>query len=783
MNLSERWLRTWINPTLDTATWAHRLNMAGNECGLQALPALPETLVVAEIIAAEKHPQADRLQVCQVQVADNVVAQIVCGAANARVGIKVPCALPGTVMPNGLLIKAAQLRGVGSNGMLCSASELAFAEKSEGLLELAPDAPVGVSINAYLGLPDQQLQLDLTPNRGDCLSVRGLARESAAVLGLVYQERTVAVPPAQHDHARVVHIENPQDCIVYSGCVVTGINPQATSPDWLKESLRRSGIRSIHPIVDITNYVLLEWGQPLHAFDLYKLSGDISVRRAHAGEMITLLNEQTVQLAQELLICDASGPIALAGAMGGQSTAVGSDTTAIFFESACFSPQALAGVGRKHKFSSDALYRYERGVDPALSPVALARALELTVQICGGQVGGIHTVGSLPPAKTCLLRRARLQRLLGYTVADSQVEGFITALGGQWQADTQGWQVSAPSWRYDLAIEEDWIEEVARLHGYDNIPLKAYAAELSPTQHVEALLSPDQLKQALIAKGYQEVVSYSFVDAGVQAKLSTTPALALDNPLAETLGVMRTTLWASLLPILQYNQNRQQSRIRLFELGRRYQAGAGGTVAGILETPTLAGLISGESLPEQWGSAKRMVDFFDLKGDLAPLLVACEYRADSHVALQPGQSASVWKAGVCLGWVGRLHPDLVEHFGLNSAPCLFELAADALRERGLPRLEALSEHPHSRRDLALLVPQALAAGAIVSFIQALALPLLKEVFIFDQFLSESLGIGVKSVAMGLIFQAHSRNLSLAEVDEMVQTIQQKLQQEWGITLR
>lgn len=789
MQLSEQWLREWVNPAVSAAELAHKLNLAGLEA--EAAPLSPTPLrgvVVGRILTAEKHPQADRLQVCTVDIGTGTAQQIVCGAPNARPGLCAPVATVGCTLPGGIAIKAAQLRGVDSAGMLCSAKELMLSDKSEGLLELDHAATPGMAIDTYLKLDDQLITLELTPNRGDCLSIAGLAREVGALYTLQPCRPHVAETPASLTATVAVTVENPEDCSRYLGRVIEGINPQARTPDWMRERLRRSGIRCIHPVVDITQYVMIELGQPMHAFDLDKLAGPIHVRRARPGEQLKVLTGDTLTLSNELLITANDTPVAMAGVMGGADSGVTVTTTRIFFESAAFAPAAVAGTARRHKLSSDAAYRYERGVDSSLQAEALARATQLTLTICGGEPGPTSPVGNELPARRIHLRHQKLLDLLGAEIPAEQVETVLTSLGIHCAAAGQGaWQCTAPSWRYDLAIEQDLIEEVARLYGYERIAAKPYSAALMPPAQSETRRAPARLRDALVARGWQEAVTYSFVDAKLQAQL--TPAVAgivLDNPIAETMAVMRTTLWTGLIGAWVYNHQRQNKRLKLFELAGTFAEAEGR----IIETQRLAGLAHGAVAPEQWGQKAKAIDFYDLKADVQALCAAfggeaeqVSFAAGSHPALHPGRTALLSKAGQALGVMGEMHPQLVHALDLPGAPLLFELDWAVLAAAKVPVAAAVPEFPASRRDLALLVSEAVPAQALIDTAWAAGGSLLSQAFVFDIYRGQGLGDGSKSVALGLIFQDYSRTLTIEEIDSQVTAIVAALGRQQGAHLR
>ena len=782
MRISLNWLREWVRPRASDAELAARLTRAGLECEAEPLKLALAKVVVGRIVEVKPHPQADRLRVCQVDVGARTPATIVCGAANARAGMKAPVALPGAKLPDGTEIRVSALRGVESAGMLCSAKELGLAEKSEGLLELDQGAKIGLPIAKYLQLDDAILALELTPNRGDCLSIAGLAREVSAVFAVPL--KAPAIKPASVTSAQrfEVKIDSRADCARYAGRVIEGIDPQARTPDWMRERLRRSGLRCIHPVVDVTNYVLLELGQPLHAFDCAKLSGGIRVRRAKAGESLKLLNEQTYDFTKDdLLIADREKPLALAGIMGGMPSGVSSGTTSIFLESACFSPERVAATGRRLRIPSDALYRFERGVDPSLQRQALERASQRVLEICGGRAGPVTETGARTPEPVIVkLRRERLDQLLGHSIPPADVERLLERLGiGLRRLGKTAWQGAIPSHRYDLRLEVDLIEEVARLYGYERIPARPYAAQLAPAP-VPEQRPLDRARDRLASRGYQEVITYSFVDARLEERLAPgAGAIPLDNPIADTLSLMRTTLWSGLLPTWRYNQQRQRKRVRLFEIGVCF-AEVGGEV---VETERLALLASGPAAAEQWGLPVRPVDYFDIKADLEALAGGLQFERGEHPALHPGQTARVTAGGSAVGWLGVLHPKLVASLDLPEAPVLLELDTAALKSSGLPRPVAPSEFPASRRDLALVLREDIPVAALTGQAREAGGVLLREIGVFDVYRGAGLPNGFKSVALGLIFQDNSRTLTDEEVEAAVQAVAQRLQQRLGATIR
>ncbi|MDR3417389.1 MAG: phenylalanine--tRNA ligase subunit beta [Nevskia sp.] len=790
MKISENWLREWVNPPVSATALAEKLNMAGLECEAEPLSTdLPEGVVVARILSAAPHPQADRLRVCEVDAGGNQPLTIVCGAANARAGIMVPAALPGARLPGGKVIDKAVLRGVESSGMLCSAVELGLSDKGEGLLELDATASPGELLEKHLGLEDRLFNLELTPNRGDCLSVSGLAREVAALYSMPLKPPAIRPAVVSGLPGKDVIVEDAQGCPHYVGRVVAGLNPKARTPDWMRERLRRSGIRAIHPVVDITNYVLLELGQPMHGFDCAQLAGAVRVRRARAGEKLALLNEQTLSLVPaDLVIADNSGPLVLAGVMGGTASGVTDTTTEIFLEAACFDPETVAASGRRHKVLSDSRHRFERGVDPALQRRALERATALVKQICGGEAGPVVEVGRAPQyAATIRLRHPRIERLLGCQIPALEVPELLARLGLETQAEAAGtWRVRVPTHRYDLRIEADLVEEVGRLYGYERIAPRAYAVSLTPFAAPETQLPIDSLRDSLVARGYQEVVTYSFVDPRLQAQLNPgVAAVNLDNPIAETMAAMRTSLWSGLVATWQYNRQRQQKRARLFECGACYAPADDG---GTRETLRLGGLAAGNALPEQWGSKpERIVDYYDIKADLSALFGSAldrfAFERGSHPALHPGRCARILRDGNPAGWLGELHPRLVEPLDLSEPVILFELDADAARGVPLPAPAPIPEYPYSRRDLAFELPEAVTAEELVTVVRNAGGALLKTVLPFDLYRGPGLPEGFKSMALGLIFQEHSRTLNIQEVEAAVGDVTAAVLAKLGASVR
>ncbi len=792
MQLSESWLREWANPAVDSATLTHQLSMAGLEVD-SLTPAAPafDKVVIGRVLSLVQHPDADKLRVAQVDVGSEQL-QIVCGAKNVAEGMHVPVALVGSRLPGDFAIKRAKLRGVESNGMICSASELGLAETSEGIMPLPADTPIGMNFRDYLQLDDQCIEVDLTPDRADCLSVLGIARDVTAIhnCALVDPIGNQDILPVIDDRFAVEVIAQ-EACPRYLSRIVRGIDAAAETPLWLRERLRRSGIRSLGPVVDVTNYVLLELGQPMHAFDLQSLSGSLQVRLAQQNESLLLLNDDEVRLRDDtLIIADGNGPIALAGIMGGAHTAVTDETRDIVFEAAFFAPLAMTGRPRAYGLHSDSSHRFERGVDPDLQWRAMQRATALLLAIAGGQPGPVvehcHP-DALPQRALIHLREARISRLLGVSFPKAEVEGILQRLGMQVETVADGWQVLGPSWRFDIHIEADLIEEIARVHGYDNIPSRRGHMSLTLQADQEAGFALDKAKHLLISREYQEVITYSFIDE-TKARLvqPVGELIRLANPISADMGIMRPSLWAGLLQTAAYNRARQQERLRLFEVGLRFLQ----EPQGIVQEKCLAGLVHGSLYAEQWGQPKATADFFDVKADLEAVLgLACApqqlaFVPAEHPILHPGQSARIECDGVTLGWLGQLHPAHEKTFELTGKTWLFELNLERLQNsKALPAFHSLSKFPSIRRDLALVVDQAVSWQSVYDAILQVAPALVKRVELFDLYAGQNIETNRKSLALGLILQDYSKTLTDDDVQETLQVILSALEQNLGAKLR
>lgn len=797
MKFSENWLRQHVPTAATRDELAATLTAIGLEVEeVTALGAALDGVVVARIVSAEKHPEADRLQVCSVDTGNGTV-QIVCGAPNARAGLVAPLATVGASLPGGMEIKAAKLRGVESFGMLCSAKELGIDADASGLLELPADAPVGQALAQYLGLPDASIEIKLTPNRADCFSVRGIAFDVAAATGSAVAPLAIAPVPATIESSLTVELDAGADVPRYCGRVIEGIDATAPTPVWMAERLRRSGVRPVSFLVDVTQYVMLEIGQPMHAFDRDTLVGPVGARRARKGEATQLLNAQEVTLDEQfIVITDGAGAaqrvVALGGIMGGYDSRVTDATRNVFLEAAHFAPAAIIGRGRKLGLHTDAGHRFERGVDPELPRTAIEYATRLILDIAGGAPGPLTESAlpeHLPQPRPVSLRRARLARVLGLSVADAEVERILQALGLAVQRSDDGWQVTAPSRRFDIAIEEDLIEEIARIHGYDAIPttLPGGASRLiAPT---ETRVDAPTVRRQMAARDYLEAVNYAFVDAAwLELWQAGEGAVALANPLSAELGVMRTMLLPGLAAALSRNAARQQERVRLFELGNVFHAVPG---AAPLETQRIAAAVVGSAGAEQWARAAQPVGFHDLRGDLDSLAVAAgarlDYRPSAPSWAHPGRSADVWRVDggreLRLGWIGQLHPRLLRALDLDSEVIAFELDLAGLTERAIAKAGAQSKYPSVRRDRAFIVADSVPWAAIQATVQAAAGPSLRELVLFDRYQGKGVETGFKSLAMGLILQDESRTLTDRDVDAVVAEVTAAVEREHGARLR
>ncbi|MFE8049981.1 phenylalanine--tRNA ligase subunit beta [Brenneria goodwinii] len=794
MKFSELWLREWVNPAIDSEALSEQITMAGLEVdGVEPVAGAFHGVVVGEVVECGQHPNADKLRVTKVNVGGDRLLDIVCGAPNCRQGLKVAVATIGAVLPGDFKIKAAKLRGEPSEGMLCSFSELSISDDHDGIIELPLDAPVGTDIRDYLRLDDNAIDISVTPNRADCLGIIGVARDVAALNQLALTEPEIAPVDVTIQDTFPIQVDAPQACPRYLGRVVKGININAATPMWMREKLRRCGIRSIDPVVDVTNYVLLELGQPMHAFDLDRLDGGIVVRMAREDEALTLLDGNEVKLqADTLVIADKQKALALGGIFGGEHSGVNENTRNVLLECAYFNPLSITGRARRHGLHTDASHRYERGVDPQMQFKAMERATRLLIDICGGQAGPVVNVTSeadLPVRATITLRREKLDRLIGHHIADEQVSDILQRLGCQVTKTDAGWQAVAPSWRFDMEIEEDLVEEVARLYGYNNIPNVATQAPLKMTAHREADLPLKRVKTLLVDHGYQEAITYSFVDPKIQALIHPgEEALILPSPISAEMSAMRLSLWSGLLSAVVYNQNRQQNRLRLFESGLRFVPDSSANL-GIRQDLMLAGVITGNRYEEHWDLSRQAVDFYDLKGDLEAVLALTgklsevEFRAESNPALHPGQSAAIYLCGERIGFIGVIHPELDRKLDLNGRTVVFELLWDKVADRVLPDASNISRFPANRRDIAIVVAENVPAGDVLAECKKVGANQLVGVNLFDVYRGKGVADGYKSLAVSLILQDSSRTLAEEEIAATVAECVAALKQRFQASLR
>ncbi|WP_345419157.1 phenylalanine--tRNA ligase subunit beta [Halioxenophilus aromaticivorans] len=798
MKFSESWLREWVNPNISTEQLVEQITMAGLEVDAVE-PAAGEFtgVVVGEILAAEQHPDADKLRVCTVAGNGSDTCQVVCGAPNARVGIKIPFATVGSVLPPGsdgkpFKIKKAKLRGVESFGMLCAETELQLGEDSSGLWELPADAPVGKCLREYLQLDDACIEVDLTPNRSDCFSLRGIAREVGVLNKAELTPPAITPVAAIIDDKPAVALNAGDACPRYAGRIIRDVDVTQPSPQWLQEKLRRSGLRSIDAIVDVTNFVLLELGQPMHAFDLDTLKGTVQARMAAAGEKLALLNGQEVELAAEhLVIADDSKPVALAGIMGGDATAVSGKTQNILLEAAYFNPLAISGKARQFGLHTDSSHRFERGVDYQLQEQAIERATQLIMDITGGKPGPVVLVENdqVPSDRQVGLRRARILSGLGFTLEDSEVVDILARLGLELaETSEDGWTFNVPSYRFDISIEADLLEELARIYGYNNLPITTMAVPMAMESHSEAVVSLSSLKRVLATRGYQEAISYSFVAEKIEQLVNPNgKPVALQNPISADMSVMRTSIWSGLLSVLQYNVNRQQPRVRLFEAGLNFVS-QDGSLEELQQVPVLSGLCYGPRQEESWSGKSELVDFYDLKGDFESLLAVTgsehfEFVAGSHPALHPGQTADVVKNGHKVGVIGALHPEVQRKLDIDKNVYLFEIEQSALLATQSPTYQPLSKFPEVRRDIAVIVDQSVAANQLTNAVKEAAGSYLTELKIFDVYVGKGIDTQRKSVALGLTFQHPSSTLTDDEISSFVNSVIEHLKEKLNAALR
>ncbi|MDX2370432.1 MAG: phenylalanine--tRNA ligase subunit beta [Colwellia sp.] len=811
MKFSESWLREWVNPALSSDDLAHQITMAGLEVdGVDPVAGEFSSVIIGEVVECGPHPDADKLQVTKISLGDyssdyvekGELVDIVCGAKNCRLGLKVAVATVGAVLPGDFKIKKAKLRGVVSNGMLCSESEIGLSDSSDGIMELAQDAPIGTCVREYLDLDDVTIDVDLTANRGDCLGLKGLAREVGVLNSLEVTEPTITAAAATIDDTITINIDAGEACPRYLGRIIKGINPSATTPLWMVEKLRRCGTRSIDPVVDVTNYILLELGHPMHAFDLAKLDGGINVRFANKDEKLTLLDENEVTLKEGTLVIADTGvegngkALAMAGIFGGLESGVTNNTTDIFLESAFFAPLAILGKARQYGLHTDASHRYERGIDPTLQHDAIERATELLLAIVGGQAGPVVEAKSdadIPQTKDVSLRRKMLDNRIGHHIEDAQVSEILTRLGFTVNTTGEGiakiWQVIVPAYRFDIKIEVDLIEEVARIFGYNNIPNIAPKATLKMCENKEATLSLSNLKQTLVNRDYQEAITYSFVDPKVQALLHPgQEVMTLPHPISSEMSVMRLSLWTGLLQSMVYNQNRQQGRIRLFETGLRFVPDENAE-NGVRQQNMIAGVINGLRVDEHWSMEKAATDFYDIKGDVEALLaLTCdaqgyEFSKAEVDALHPGQTAQITKNGVFVGCVGTLHPELERKLGLNGRTLIFELLLSEVLVQKIPEASDISRFPANRRDLAIVVKEEVDAKKVLQLIEKVGGNHLIGLNLFDVYQGQGIEDGYKSLAIALVLQDTNKTLEDKDITDVINRVVETLKTELNASLR
>lgn len=791
MKISENWLRTWVNPAIDSDTLSDQLTMLGLEVDELAPVAKPFTgVVIGEVLTVEQHPDADRLRVTTVDIGSGEPLQIVCGAPNVRAGMKAPVATIGAVLPGDFKIKKGKLRGVESQGMLCGASEIDLEDKIDGLLELPADAPVGLNIREYLKLDDNVIDISITPNRGDCFSIRGIAREIAVINKLQMNEPVInSVDATIADEKKVVI--STEGAPRYLGRVVKSVNVKAATPEWMEQALSRSGIRTHSILVDVTNYVLMELGQPMHAFDLSKIEGTVHVRQATQQEKLQLLNDQEVELQEDIMvIADDQKALAIAGIMGGLSSSVTDDTTDIFLESAFFAPLAIAGRARRFGLHTDSSQRYERGVDFELPLIAMNRASQLIQELAGGEFGPITVAEKtdlLPKREAIELKQAQVDQLLGYQVAGEFIADALTRLGCKVTVKAEGeWSVVPPSHRYDMAIYQDLIEEVARIDGYDNIQISLPSMDVKLAKYQDRF-ELAELRQTIVTLGYQEAISFSFADAKLEKQLNPeVQPLMLANPISSDLAAMRSTLLSSLIPCVQYNLNRQQSRVRFFEFGLRFDYQNAKSIEDLKQTPTLALVAVGSQEPESWHVKPQPMDFFDFKGEIEEILaagrVSVEYVRSERAWLHPGQSAEILVEGKSIGYLGRLHPSLENELDLSTT-WVAELDQTAVLQSYVSNFTELSRFPSVRRDIALLISDNINVRDIQQLIEQTGGELLDSTWLFDVYTGQGVEDGKRSLAFALLWQHPSRTLEDAEIKSGMDNIIQVLENTYQATLR
>lgn len=794
MKFSESWLREWVNPALDSEQLGEQITMAGLEVeGITPVAGAFSQVVIGEVVDCQPHPDADKLQVTKINVGADKLLEIVCGAANCRQGIKVAVAMIGAVLPGDLKIKAAKLRGQPSEGMICSWRELGIAIDADGIIELPIEAEIGQSLREYLNLDDSCIEISVTPNRADCLSIQGIARDLAVMTGSDWKQPNFPAIPQQHDQQLSIQVLAPDACPRYLGRLLTEVDATVTTPLWMQEKLRRSGIRSVDVVVDVTNFVMLELGQPMHAFDADTLKQGLVIRHAQQGETLTLLNGKQVNLTEDvLIIADGEKPVALAGIFGGQHTGVSRTTCRVQLEAAFFAPAAMTGRARRYGLHTDSSHRFERGVDFTLPLIAMERATQLLMTLCGAKPGPVHDVtqGSLlPEIAEIHLRRTKLDDLIGHFIDSDKVSAILQGLGCEVTLAADSWLARTPPWRFDLAIEEDLIEEIARVYGYNQLPNVPLRANLEITRHSETELPLNRVRTLLADRGFQEAITYSFVDPELQQRLHPEiEALVLSSPISNEMSVMRLSLWSGLLSAVRYNQNRQQNRVRLFESGLRFIPDESAPL-GIKQETVLGAVISGNRYEEHWDLEKNSVDFYDLKGDLEVILdltgqlMHIDFRKAQHKALHPGQSAEIWLDNILIGYIGVLHPQLESALGLHGRTVIFEVIWSKIEQRKLPSSREISRFPANRRDIAVVVAKDLPAQDVINECWKVGGNQLVGVNLFDVYCGKGVAEGCKSLAISLTLQDTFRTLEEEEIAATVNRCVMALQERYQATLR
>ena len=794
MKFSEQWVREWVNPAISTAELCEQITMLGLEVdGVEKVAGDFSGVVVGEVVECASHPDADKLRVTKVNVGGERLLDIVCGAPNCRQGLKVACAIDGALLPGNFKIKKTKLRGQPSEGMLCSFSELGISDGDAGIIELPQDAPIGKNLREYLHLEDKSIEISLTPNRADCLSIAGVAREIAAMNKLaINRPHFTLVKPTISDKIQI-ELSAPEACPRYLARMVKDIDVKATSPMWMQEKLRRCGIRSIDPVVDVTNYVLLELGQPMHAFDADKVSGAIQVRMAKEGETLILLDGTTAKLqSNTLLIADQQGPLAMAGIFGGQASGVSENTKNVILEAAFFAPLAIANRARQYGLHTDASHRFERGVDFELTHYAMERATALLIDICGGEAGEICEAKNerfLPKTTAIQLRRHKLDAVLGHRIPTETVTDIFQRLQFPVEYANDTWTVTSTSWRFDLGIEEDLIEEVARIYGYNNIPNCAPLAHLYMHEHNESDLDLSRIKTALVGSDFYEAITYSFVDPKIQALLHPNQeALILPNPISTEMSAMRLSLLTGLLEAVVYNQNRQQNRVRLFESGLRFIPDAQAEF-GVRQEQVFAAVMTGSRLNEHWSGKNEQADFYDLKGYLENLLVLTafsdeiQFVAKPFPAFHPGQSAAILLGQKEIGYIGQIHPVIAQKIGLAGKVFACEISVKEIAQRKVANAKEISKFPANRRDLALVVADTVAAGDLLRACKHAGGDKLTQVNLFDVYHGVGVPEGYKSLAISLIIQDNEKTLEEEEINTVLSSVLNELKQRFNAELR